>query len=307
VGDLPLRKNEERTMSEISGIFGKGWRVFGLGSLAILALAFAGPSLGAADGAIPIYQAGTISSPGVYYLTQDISTGTGIIIASSNVTLDLNGHTLVSTGYGISTSAAGFTELRITNGRVSTPSGYYCINLVVSSGGFAQVDHLTVTTGIAVGCSSGYARAVIEYNTIKTPGVHGIVVSQVSQGRICGNSVTAPSPNLNEGISLEDSRRNIVSENVVDSFVEGIALGNSNENLITRNISSSNSQMGIRLGGSSSNNSLTMNAAASNGNSGIYIDTSCSGNVYAYNHTPGNGVFGIREAAGNTNGGGNYP
>jgi hypothetical protein len=61
----------------------------------------------AADGRIPISAAPfTISSPGSYYLTQDLSfsTGNGITLSTSgHVTLDLNGRTLAYTG-GLGTS-----------------------------------------------------------------------------------------------------------------------------------------------------------------------------------------------------------
>src|SRR5437667_6658468 len=82
------------------------------------------------EGRIPIYGPPgqtlpiTISAPGSYVLTRDISAGTStaIIIAASNVTLDLNGHTIAGTSSG----SGGFrtecgiphTWVRITNGTI---------------------------------------------------------------------------------------------------------------------------------------------------------------------------------------------
>src|ERR1017187_5621050 len=67
----------------------------------------------------------TISAPGSYYLTTDltVSSGSGITIVTNNVTLDLRGFTISSTdpansGQGIATSFAR-TNIAIYNGHIS--------------------------------------------------------------------------------------------------------------------------------------------------------------------------------------------
>ncbi|MGH7130635.1 MAG: NosD domain-containing protein [Phycisphaerales bacterium] len=83
------------------------------------------PALGAGDGRIPLaggQSAITISQPGSYVLTGNVlvTGGTGITIASHNVTLDLNGYTVGSTdvsgGSGI--TANGRPSLIIRGGTV---------------------------------------------------------------------------------------------------------------------------------------------------------------------------------------------
>ena len=73
-----------------------------LGGLA-LAGAAAVTTLPAANGDIPIFQPTTITQPGRYIVTRDITTqGDVIVIQSGGVTLDLNGHTITSvTGRGV--------------------------------------------------------------------------------------------------------------------------------------------------------------------------------------------------------------
>ncbi|MBL0870108.1 MAG: hypothetical protein IBJ18_05970 [Phycisphaerales bacterium] len=73
------------------------------------------------DGRIRITAATTISQPGSYLLTTDLTTnGSPIIIASDNVTIDLNGMTVRSTN--TSAYAIGFTtaasNVVIRNGRI---------------------------------------------------------------------------------------------------------------------------------------------------------------------------------------------
>jgi hypothetical protein len=66
----------------------------------------------------------TISAPGSYYLTTNltVSSGNGITIMTNQVTLDLNGYTISSTapsanGYGIQLSG-GFLDIAIRNGHI---------------------------------------------------------------------------------------------------------------------------------------------------------------------------------------------
>jgi hypothetical protein len=63
----------------------------------LLAGAAAVTSLPAANGDIPVFQATTITQPGRYVVTRDITTqGDVVVIQTSGVTLDLNGHTITS-------------------------------------------------------------------------------------------------------------------------------------------------------------------------------------------------------------------
>ena len=69
----------------------------------LLAGAAAVNCLPAANGDIPIFQATTITQPGRYVVTRDITAqGDVIVLQTGGVTLDLNGHTIKSvTGSGV--------------------------------------------------------------------------------------------------------------------------------------------------------------------------------------------------------------
>src|SRR5262245_17256632 len=97
------------------------------------------------EGSIPIYQANTtISSPGSYHLTRDITatSGDAITINSSGVNLDLNGHTVTVTGFSAAVSIPSDLTgtVSVSNGRlVGGGSGYGVTNVFGSTSGRLSV------------------------------------------------------------------------------------------------------------------------------------------------------------------------
>jgi len=140
----------------------------------------------------------TISQPGSYYLTGNltVSTGNGINITTNNVRLDLNGFTIRSTatsaaGYGILLSS-GLKDLTILNGFIqggvtNNGSGIY------NGGGFSHginflsvaplnmlVSHISVSgcgsRGIYLGLGDS---TVVEACTVRAVGGYGINASTI--------------------------------------------------------------------------------------------------------------------------------
>src|SRR5262245_253039 len=92
-----------------------------LSVLTVLPLACAATFAG--NGDVPLYQATTITAPGRYIVTRDISTqGNVIVIRSGGVTLDLNGHTLTSAaGTGVTVDMTAIRPapcITVANGRI---------------------------------------------------------------------------------------------------------------------------------------------------------------------------------------------
>jgi len=91
----------------------------------LVAVATAAGSLEAGNGDLQIHKATTITEPGRYVVTQDISAvGDVLVINAYGVTVDLNGHALNSmTGSGVLidlTNAFGPpSDIRVQNGRIS--------------------------------------------------------------------------------------------------------------------------------------------------------------------------------------------
>jgi parallel beta-helix repeat protein len=266
----------------------------------------------ASDGRIPVYQATTITAPGAYYLTQDISiaSGYGITIQAHGVTLDLDGHSLLLSAGCSGVYASGWNHIRITNGKIS--GGAYGINLYNSTD--VQVDHLVcsgqsaIGIHIAQGSSGTPVTATVEACSVNVPSTatHGIDFEYVSGGRIVGNSVSGSM------IYLGNTNETMVSDNTVfASGGNGIELvSSSNANWINHNTVADNTGYGIVLY-NSVHNSLDRNLAARNGVSaskeGILFGSGASGNIYSFNRCEGNGAAGIAGTAGNINGGGNIP
>ena len=93
----------------------RGYALGALGALLILACA----SSARADTAVS--SCGTLSSPGTYFLTTNLtSSGTCLIVTSEGVAIDLKGHTITGdgSGDGISDGDVGFESMAIVNGKI---------------------------------------------------------------------------------------------------------------------------------------------------------------------------------------------
>jgi hypothetical protein len=151
----------------------------------------------------------TISQPGSYYLTHNltVSAGDGIDITTNGVTLDLNGFTISSTaasaaGYGILfngslrniTIANGFIQGGVTNNGSGTYNGSG-LGYGISFSGNAPVNVLVSRVSVS-GCrfegiflNSGNST-VVESCTIRTVGSYGIFASTIKScvAMDCGNA-----------------------------------------------------------------------------------------------------------------------
>lgn len=278
---------------------------------AFFGVIFTGAALYAGDGKIPVHQAGTLSSSGYYYLTQDITSGSGIQVGADNVTLDLNGHLLVSTGYGV--YSPGHTNVRVTNGSISASNSGINIS-TLPAGAFVQVDHVRIISAVnygivVVGPSTGMkAQAIIEANTIVTvnPG-NGIELDYLTGSRIQGNTVTSifKSSGNGIGISIISSLNSLVCDNVCGgSGSYGIYLSSCTGFQVARN-TCANDAHGI-LASSCNGCSFTWNTLSSNSSYGLYISLG-SNNIYDNNQALNNisGGFLVSSSSGTIGGAGN--
>ena len=151
----------------------------------------------------------TISQPGSYYLTTNVtvSTGNAITISTNGVTLDLNGFTISSTaasatGYGILINS-GLRNLTIGNGFIQggvTNNGSGVYNGSGFSYGIAYSGSVPVNvlvSRISVSGCYNYGiylyngdSTVVEFCTVRTVGSFGIFASTIKQSSAvdCGAS-----------------------------------------------------------------------------------------------------------------------
>jgi hypothetical protein len=164
----------------------------------------------------------TITQPGSYYLTTNVtvSSGNAISISANNVTLDLNGFTISSTAAlasgdeGILLSGS-LTNIAIRNGHiisgVTNNNGVYSgtgFGLGVGFSGFpynVRVSDLSVSGCQYDGIYVGYSSTVVESCVVNTVGAYGIQAQTVSDSTAndCGttaiSAITANNCNAASG------------------------------------------------------------------------------------------------------------
>lgn len=163
-----------------------------------------------------------ISAPGSYYLTGNLTATDGrhgLLIAASNVTVDLMGFTLDGAGLGasgITTGTANLSAIRIRNGVVSNwTTGVDLANAVAAN--VADVQAAACSgAGISVGTGAVVTRCTAERNT-----GDGIIIADSA---VLTDSVA--SNNRANGITC-GSRSEVTRCKADSNFVHGIAAGSS--------------------------------------------------------------------------------
>lgn len=155
----------------------------------------------------------TISQPGSYFLTQNltVTSGGGIILSSNDVSLDLRGFTISSSGTGgIGINVAGTTRVSISNGNIRGSYTYSAgsftgsglgsgIDYSSSSPTVVRVKDVSVegvqSYGIDLGINSSN---IIESCVVRTASVYGIRAGVVSDSAAM---ITGSTPIIGETVS----------------------------------------------------------------------------------------------------------
>jgi parallel beta-helix repeat protein len=269
-----------------------------------LLLVIPGPSF-AAEGRIPISEKTTITEPGSYIVTNDFTadTGAAITIGTSNVTIDLDGHTLTgSIEEDVIRNTNNSTNIRLLNGRIVARAGRYHVFLQQTTGAGGKLtmeDMLLASGGEGVYIQGGLlgpdrARAVLRRNTVVQAGDYAIALhyldnslieendirgstysaiylDEVTNSVVKGNMIVDAGGSTGSGIFLLDSINNQIVDNTVKgSASNGMSLLRATGNVIRGNGISNNDGSGIVLRGSSYN-TVAHNSITSNLNHGIDI------------------------------------
>lgn len=258
------------------------------------------------EGRIPIVGPVTITAPGHYFLSNNITVSSGdvIVVQANNVVIDLNGMTITnssSTGSIIAVRGP-FSPVTIQNGTLR--GGYFGIEVGAQNAPNTHVqvdrvmaldqsfkgmeflaDHIQVTNstvqgsgldGIFAQGANGRFRGRFEGNTIIGPGGKGLVLVCGRAVEVRGNIITG---HLNYGIQLsscDDAGGNWVDGNTIRDGRTGTGDGiwvNSDGNLISNNVIRANNR-GILVGENAtlhSGNRLIGNVVTANRSSGIYV------------------------------------
>ncbi len=214
----------------------------------------------------------TITAPGSYYLTGNITVASGdaITIAADNVTLDLNGFALISTsdppsGNGVQVTGTR-SNLTVTNGHIRGTGNiaggvftggrflngirmndindrFYNVRISrVSVHGVAQ-SGITVSPfgeGLVTDCSVSYAGDV---------GIFARVIRSSSANACGGNALSADVVEASNGQNDSSSGNGIVAAIVSNSYGRsGTCNGIQSSGSVTNSIGSSSSGIGLQAG-----------------------------------------------------------
>lgn len=290
------------------------------------------------EGRIPIYQPTSITTPGHYVVTRNISIVAGdvIRIASNNVALDLNGHTLSSsatTGNIVSVSA-GLSEVSVRNGRLSGGShGVHASDgnrvrlerLEISDSAdagirLAHMDFAEVLSCRVVGANSSSALGTdlgaihidgtpvdgrVDDNTVISTFFDGIRLEGLQSGEVARNVVLSPSllcSSCGSGLLITGNGGNHVESNILrDGRGPGMIIASPGSH-IHKNSVTGNAEGGISI--ASNGNQVLENVVVGNGDNldgpwGIIV--SGSDNRIKGNEVQGNLGHGIHIAGGSRN------
>ncbi len=206
--------------------------------------------LRADEGRIPIFGPTTITAPGSYVVTRDfnVTSGDGITISASNVTLDLNEHTVdcTATSGACVRLTGGASSIRIRNGRLSG-GGFGIYSSFAGNSLVMTIERVEITnqgTGVEgiridnpkvieilesiIRIPTGIATAVNIYNgpftgrlvdnTIENTGTDAILLVGCENMDVRGNTVYHTGGGL--GISVQCAGARIVG-NSLYGFVSG--------------------------------------------------------------------------------------
>jgi hypothetical protein len=236
----------------------------------------------------------TISQPGSYYLTTNltVSSGNAITITTNGVTLDLNGYTLSSTANPAGGTAiliqGGSRNLAILNGNIeggvtnnagtySGPGFGYGIDYSITVPGAVRVSGVNVSGCGFNGINPGNADStVVESCAVRTVGGYGIAASVVKNCTALGCGSTAIS-----GTTVSDCRGQSTSSGT------GVFAGATAQNCYGQ----SSSGTGVFAG------ATAQNCYGSSSGSGYGVYATTVQNCYGYSDS-GYGVFAYRTAIG---------
>lgn len=253
----------------------------------------------------------TISSPGSYFFAGTITVSTtgnhGITIISDNVTIDLNGFSLIGPGKEAGTTDngidvnTGLKNVTVKNGTIRDwphdgAFAYYASFCVFESlqclnngrTGIYGCNEMTARNNIcnnngSLGISAGH-HSRLTGNVCKENGFRGLGVGY-------GSVVTGNSCNKNSSSGMDImSGSTAIGNSRFDNGGNGISLWNNV--VVVNNACASNGSSGIFASGYGSGCTIINNSCSENGSYGIYI-TGAGGSTISGNSCIKNGACGI--------------
>jgi len=236
----------------------------------------------------------TISVPGSYYLTTNltVSSGDAIIIAASGVTLDLNGFTLSSTanpaaGYGVRLNGS-LSDITIANGHIrggvtnnagtyGGPGFQYGIAFFSEAPLSTRVVGVTVSGCLYYGIHLGFGEStVVESCTVRTVGSLGIVATTIKNSTASDCDWTAI-----YGSQVSDCRGQSSSATGLSAITAQNCYGYSSSSGIGLNAETAQNCYGYSSSGTALSAQTALNCYGESG-SGTALSAQTAQNCYGY-------------------------
>ena len=282
--------------------FQRGFGGYALGALAALAMLLAA-STSRADTAVSA--CGTLSSPGNYFLTQNLtSAGTCIVISSEGVSFDMRGHTITGdgTGDGITDGGSRFESMAIANGSIRN----FNVGIGLDRSCCLVIRNVDSSKNTATGIIVGDCCGALDGVTTNNNGTMGILAAgccyslnniQANNNGGGGGIVTTDccttvansvaSGNTGAGVFEDGCCSFLVSSTVKNSGGDGVDM-NDCCNFVVGSTVSHSVGVGVSLIGS--DNLITGTEVSHSGSDGIFMDS--SDNQITSSKSTKNGGFG---------------
>jgi len=261
--------------------------------LSAVVAALAVPVGFADEGRIPVFQPTTITQPGAYVLTEDVSfaSSDAIVIQASNVTLDLNGRTIVNTdGIGSHVVIDGDREnIRIRNGRLQ--GGQW--GVYYSSGTFSTTVWLEGLEISGVAADAVYLAGLRYFemtsSKVRNTGNGGVLLigNTSFAGRIVGNEFRDIG---NRAMIVAGGEGVVIRENVVSAASYGVDTGIGGGGVVVEGNSFAGTSIGVTL---AAPGCLVLNNAFRGFTTGIVVGFSANGHRIAGNVIQGGSGDGV--------------
>jgi len=230
--------------------------------------------------------------------------GNGIVIGADGITVDLSGHVVDGTLFGLGNDSGinndgGYDGVTVKNGTVQE----FQFGVLMTESDRSTVSRLTVSDSLSNGIIFIRSNGCLIEKSTGARNAGGSINLLQSQGcSVEKNNLTETFADRSSGILLFQSNNNLVSKNsATGAFRAGVELGTADFNVVDKNDVFGNTDGLVVF--DSNGTQVTHNNADRNFDDGIDIENAST--FVAQNSASFNGDLGIEAVLGVTDGGGN--
>lgn len=194
--------------------------------------------------------------------------GTGIVVAGTGITLDLDGHLVDGIGLGSGVLVTG-NSVTVTNGTVTE----FDVGADVGATTGVLVSGLTLNANQEAGIQLADSRGtIVRANTLGENSAGVLLIGGTQGARVLDNTLLA---NSGPGVRVENSPGNRIDGNqITESSEAGVVAEGSPNTVVTANTLTGNSGGGVSLDLASHDSTIADNTIVGSGSDGIAVTAS---------------------------------